>query len=488
MANKLKGKVGWLLSLLKIGCIGFGGGTSLIPVIEQEIVTGRKLVTKDEYDSDVIVSSITPGALPVEISGMIGKRFGGTWGMLMAALCMAAPGAVAAVLLLSGLSSVDTAVLKQIEIVSVGISAFIISMLTGYVSDTVTWAKKRNRTFFAVAIILGVFVLNSGKAIYKILSLFGIDGTPLFSVSTVNILIVTFFVLLFTQCKFTAPKVLISAAVCIPYILCNSKIEISFVEKAYILRGLEIAMIVLAVYGVYHQHKGGSRKIQSEPVRNLLKEELAWLIFFLALCIPAIFVCSGLWEFMGNGFLSSVMSFGGGDAYLTIADGMFVSTGMISEENFYGQLVTVVNVLPGSILCKTLTGVGYFIGYNASGSILQGCAVALAGFGCSIVGSCSVVSLAQFIFKKFEKIRIFEILKSWVKTIISGLLGSVMLSLIYQSLNIGQEYRCSVLIVAAEFALIYTINLLLKKFTKVNSGLRVVISCVLALGIGNIIM
>lgn len=191
---------------------------------------------------------------------------------------------------------------------------------------------------------------------------------------------------------------------------------------------------------------------------------------------------------MGNGFLSSVMSFGGGDAYLTIADGMFVSTGMISEESFYGQLVTVVNVLPGSILCKTLTGIGYFMGYDISGNILQGCAVALAGFGCSIVGSCSVVSLAQFIFKRFEKIRIFEILKSWVKTIISGLLGSVMLSLIYQSLHIGQEYGCSIFIIAVEFALIYAVNLLLKKLTKVNSGLRVVISCILALGIGNIIM
>ncbi len=488
MANKLKGKVGWLLSLLKIGCIGFGGGTSLIPVIEQEMVTGRKLITKYEYDSDVIVSSITPGALPVEISGMIGKRFGGTMGMLLAALCMAAPGAVATVLLLSGLSSVDTVILKQIEIVSIGISAFIISMLTGYVSGTVSWAKKRNRTFFAVAIILGVFVLNSGKAVYKILSLFGIEGNPLFSISTVNILIVTFFVLLFTQCKFTVPKVIVSAVVCIPYILCNSKIEIPFIEKGYILTTLQLVMLVLAVYGLYYEHKGGSKKIKSEPVTSLLKEEIAWLIFFLALCVPALFVYSGLWGFMGNGFLSSVMSFGGGDAYLTIADGMFVSTGMISEESFYGQLVTVVNVLPGSILCKTLTGIGYFMGYDISGNILQGCAVALAGFGCSIVGSCSVVSLAQFIFKRFEKIRIFEILKSWVKTIISGLLGSVMLSLIYQSLHIGQEYGCSIFIIAVEFALIYAVNLLLKKFTKVNSGLRVVISCILALGIGNIIM
>ena len=79
-------KAGWLLSFLKIGLIGFGGGTSLIPVIQQEMVENRKLVSKDDYDSDVIVASITPGALPVEISGCIGKRFAGARGMLLAAL------------------------------------------------------------------------------------------------------------------------------------------------------------------------------------------------------------------------------------------------------------------------------------------------------------------------------------------------------------------------------------------------------------------
>ena len=69
----MKKGLGWLLPFLKIGSIGFGGGTALIPVIEQEMVDKRKVVTKEEYDSAVIIASITPGALPVEISGGIGK-------------------------------------------------------------------------------------------------------------------------------------------------------------------------------------------------------------------------------------------------------------------------------------------------------------------------------------------------------------------------------------------------------------------------------
>lgn len=40
--------------------------------------------------------------------------------------------------------------------------------------------------------------------------------------------------------------------------------------------------------------------------------------------IPAVFVTKESIPFMGKGILSSWMSFGGGDAYLTVADGLFI--------------------------------------------------------------------------------------------------------------------------------------------------------------------
>lgn len=48
------------LSMFKIGMIGFGGGTALIPVIERTVIDEYGLVTKDDYDVDVMVASITP--------------------------------------------------------------------------------------------------------------------------------------------------------------------------------------------------------------------------------------------------------------------------------------------------------------------------------------------------------------------------------------------------------------------------------------------
>lgn len=503
--KKLINKIKWLFPFLKIGCIGFGGGTSLIPVIEQEMVTTRRLVPKDKYDIDVIVASITPGALPVEISGSLGKRIGGIWGMLFAAIFMTLPGALATMFLLSGMSVLNESVFMQIEIVAVGIAAFILSMLTKYIKGSFRWAKEHDRLLIAIGIVLGVLVLNSGKPFHKILSMFGVESSPIFNVSTVNILLVTFFVVIYTHCRFTIPKIIVSAIVSIPFIFYvsaynkNAEILVAKGSFDYIYYGLIAVMVVLSIYG-FISNRDKTTKSKKISIWGTVKEEFTWLMFLVVSSIPAIFLFADTVSFIGRGFLSSIMSFGGGDAYLTIADSLFVADGMegyVSNDIFYTNIVTLVNVLPGSILCKTLTGVGYCLGFEATGNVFGGYAVAMVGFATAIVGSCSVVSLIQYVFEKFEKIRVLEILKSWVKVIISGLLGSVILNLIYSQcldmaiVSTGVETYTDFGLLALfvlDLILIYAMNLLLEKFTKVSTGLRVVISCVAALGIGNLIM
>ena len=42
-------------SMFKIGCIGFGGGNALIPVLEKEFVDEKKLLTAKEYNNYVVL-------------------------------------------------------------------------------------------------------------------------------------------------------------------------------------------------------------------------------------------------------------------------------------------------------------------------------------------------------------------------------------------------------------------------------------------------
>ena len=78
----MKKQFTFIESMIKVGVIGFGGGNALIPVLEQEVVNEKKLVSKDEYDKSVIAATLTPGALPVEIASGIGLHVGGIGGML----------------------------------------------------------------------------------------------------------------------------------------------------------------------------------------------------------------------------------------------------------------------------------------------------------------------------------------------------------------------------------------------------------------------
>ena len=124
--------------------------------------------------------------------------------------------------------------------------------------------------------------------------------------------------------------------------------------------------------------------------KRILKCLFVWIIILVILVFPTCIYGVRSAEYIGKGLLSLIVSFGGGDAYLYVAEGLFVNSGMLSEEVFYGQLVMCVNILPGSILCKTLSGTGYLIGYSAMGNIGIGIVMTLAGFAISIFGFCSI--------------------------------------------------------------------------------------------------
>lgn len=482
----------WLWSFFKIGCIGFGGGTSLIPVIEQEMVNNQKEVTKEEYDSAVLAGSITPGALTVKISAGVGRIAKGIKGMMLSAICMALPGVLMTILLLACMNMINSAGIKQIELVSIGITAFILYMLTKYINGTVDWAKKNKKINWTIIIMCVVFLLCSGSSISKICKFFGLEVSSYLSISTTHILAISFFILAYVGNKRKILRVIISIILSVLYILFVSKAQImSNIIKNYFIciwsfRILQLIMIVLSVYGIVSDN-GKKEKLNKVSFKHLVKEESAWILLLAICSLPALFMVPSIIKYLGNGLLSSIISFGGGDAYLTVADGMFVSTGMIPESYFYGFLVTIVNVLPGSTLCKTLSGIGYYIGYT-QGGIIPGLVASLAGFACSIVGSCSTISLVQFFFDRYEKIDVLQKLKTWIKTIISGLLGTVILSLVYHCLVVAKNYGGNGLIVLIELLVIYILNIRLEKKFRIGTWASVIISCVVSLGIGNIIM
>lgn len=487
--KKGKGLKGLMASMFKIGCVGFGGGSALIPVIEKEVVDEQHLVSKKEYDKDVIVACITPGALPVEIATGLGKRAGGVRGMLGAALLMAFPGVLFTIVLLSVFSNLDKALLTQIECLSIGLSSLIACLLTQYCVSSMEEAKEesRGRLKRAFIIMAGVFILTCGKNIYKI---FGAEGNPVFALSTVQVLGIAFFGILYTHCHFTVKNTIVSCILIVPYILCAGKCHV--IANVYVKYVLIAIMAVLSAYGLYTSiadYNGGknTRKKGTSP-KSMIQEVTAWICVLIVLSIPALIITKDTWVYALRGLVSSVISFGGGDAYLSVADGMFVDTGTLTSSEFYGQLVPVANVLPGSILCKMLAGIGYFMGYNLKHSVWQGILVSLCGFACSVMASGTVTCVIYYVYETFEHLDVFSKISRWIRPIIAGLLLNIMISMVYQNISTGSSLSMSPVFSLVITALVYGADMYLLLAKKKSNGFLIIVSAVLGLLLCNITM
>ncbi len=73
-------------TFFKIGLFTLGGGYAMIPLIEEEMVTRRKWLDKDDFIDLLAVSQTIPGVFAVNMSISIGYKLRGVKGSLVAAL------------------------------------------------------------------------------------------------------------------------------------------------------------------------------------------------------------------------------------------------------------------------------------------------------------------------------------------------------------------------------------------------------------------
>ncbi len=464
-------------SMLKIGLVGFGGGNALVPLIEKSIV-GRELVSQDDFEEDVVIANITPGALPVELASGVGKRVLGRRGMLAAALAMAVPGVFLTVFLLTLVSSVGDRILLQVQYLTVGITAGIACLLTDYVAGTRKEHESSRTRWVSRCIILIVFALTCGKNLIRI---FGLEVSTPVCLSTVDVFVIAFFVIFYTNCRPTPVNCGISLLFCVLYLLNDTLGEQLFPGKLDLC--IYLGMIVLALYGLKNNFKK-DQKIRKIPFREIGRDFAILAGLLAAALVLALAVTDCGFAFVKNGTLSSLMSFGGGDAYLTVADALFVNEKMISSDQFYSLLVPVTNILPGSILCKMLSGVGYLLGFTSTGSVAGGIVSGAAGFLVSVAASCGVFAIIGDIYRSFHDVAVFRNIKKWIRPIVAGLMLTVISSLVYQNCKVGIEMGSKYAPVLF-MGIIYVLMMLLRKKMGIKTGVMFLLAAVLSLVLCN---
>jgi len=77
--------------MLKIGLFTFGGGYAMIALLENEFVSKKKWIEKEEFLDMVAIAESTPGPIAINSATYIGYKIAGFFGSLSATIAVCIP-------------------------------------------------------------------------------------------------------------------------------------------------------------------------------------------------------------------------------------------------------------------------------------------------------------------------------------------------------------------------------------------------------------
>lgn len=79
------------LTFMRIGGLTFGGGYAMLPMIQREVVDGKKWATEEEIMNYYAIGQCTPGIIAVNTATFIGHKMVGIAGAIVATLGLIFP-------------------------------------------------------------------------------------------------------------------------------------------------------------------------------------------------------------------------------------------------------------------------------------------------------------------------------------------------------------------------------------------------------------
>ena len=90
----MKDLIELFLTFAKIGVMTFGGGMTMLPILQREIIEAKGWATEEELMDYYAISQCTPGIIAVNVSTFIGQKRRGISGGIAATLGMVFPSLV----------------------------------------------------------------------------------------------------------------------------------------------------------------------------------------------------------------------------------------------------------------------------------------------------------------------------------------------------------------------------------------------------------
>lgn len=141
---------------VKLGCVTFGGGYAMLPILERELVDKRHWTTMDDLRDYFSIGQCTPGIIAMNVSTFIGQSRGGLPGALLASLGFLT-GPLIIILLIAAFLT-NFAELAVIQHAFAGIRVCVCVLILQAVLRL--WKKSVVDTF-TLGLYLAIFLLNA---------------------------------------------------------------------------------------------------------------------------------------------------------------------------------------------------------------------------------------------------------------------------------------------------------------------------------------
>ena len=150
-------------TFVKIGCVTFGGGYAMLPILEKELVDKRHWTTMDDLRDYFSIGQCTPGIIALNVSTFIGQKRKGIAGAVVSTTGFLTGPIIIILIIASFLTN-----FAQLEIVQHAFAGIRVCVCVLIVQAVLRLWKSSVVDAFALALYLIIFVLNAFSGVLPV--------------------------------------------------------------------------------------------------------------------------------------------------------------------------------------------------------------------------------------------------------------------------------------------------------------------------------
>lgn len=150
-------------TFVKMGCVTFGGGYAMLPILERELVDKRHWTTMDDLRDYFSIGQCTPGIISLNVSTFIGQRRAGIKGAVVSTMGFLTGPILIILLIASFLQN-----FAQLEVIQHAFAGIRVCVCVLILQAILRLWKKSVVDGFALALYLAIFVLNAFSGVLPV--------------------------------------------------------------------------------------------------------------------------------------------------------------------------------------------------------------------------------------------------------------------------------------------------------------------------------